>query len=109
MIVKEISNLGVIFTYDSVKNILLVILPQAHVLPRAEAERVWQLVRAYAASNPNQPELVIEIGNRRIEYGKVEPSFHYLSQEHDPKERRYLSLMSQSATHTRELLPLMVG
>lgn|SRR5689334_9885599 len=106
MITNEISKLGVIFTYDSNQNVLLLTIPRAHVLPRSEAERVWQLVRTYAASYPTRPELVLEVGGQRLEYGKVEPSFHHFSHEYSPDERRCLSLMAHSTAPFYELAPL---
>jgi hypothetical protein len=92
MVDLETSKLGVIFSYDSTQNILSLKLYQPQVLPRTEAERLLQLVLAYAASNPDRPEILIEAGDRKIKY---EFSSEQLLQEYDPGERRCLTLMSQ--------------
>ncbi len=98
---KEVSNLGVTFCYDSVENILIVSLQKEHVLPRMEAERIWRVVKTYAASHPARPVIVLEAGNKRLEYGSVEISaYHYLFDE-TCAERRCLAMLTHNLNSAR--------
>lgn len=97
--VSEISRLGIVFSYCEAENILQLSLHKAHVLPRIEAERVWNLVKTYAASHPDQPRLVVEIAGKQVEYGRVAGlSPAEFLPERDPQERRCLYLMAQRQT-----------
>jgi len=96
MISREISNLGVIFSYDPVENILLLTLQQAHVLPSDEARRVWYLIKSYAATHLSHPCLVLEVASTRLIYGPVELIHQHFMVEQNLRDRRCLFLMSQS-------------
>lgn len=95
MVSREVSNLGVVFSYDPVENTLLLALQQAHVLPSSEARRVWYLTKSYAATHLSRPCLILEVASVRVIYGPVELMHSHFMLEQNPRDRRCLFLMSQ--------------
>ncbi|NWJ94734.1 MAG: hypothetical protein HXX20_03035 [Chloroflexi bacterium] len=92
---KIVSNLGVIFSYNSTENTLQITLQQAHALPRDEAERLWRLIKVFAISHPRSPNLVLEVAGERIAYGPAESLDEQFSLDYNRTERNCLFLMSQ--------------